>query len=96
MNEWKQDSFKFLPMYQKSKWMFTCLCWSCLRILDVPAGVFLQGDPVCTCGATCITGNFEARAMMEELQHLSQNKPLIYEGKKIIAWTKKDGAKFES
>jgi len=70
----KQLHFKWFDQQKKAKWMFTCLCWSCLRILEVPAQVFLQGDPTCTCGGTHITANFEARAMMENRQHLDKNK----------------------
>jgi hypothetical protein len=96
MDEWKQGSFQFPGMYKKTKWMFTCLCWHCLRIFEVPAGIFLQGDPTCVCGSENISANWEARAMMEELQHLDKG-PITHHnfGRKIKTWSKEKGATFE-
>lgn len=93
MDKWKQGSFEFPGMYKKSKWMFTCLCWNCLRIFEVPAGIFLQGDPACICGSENISANWQARARMEQL--LSTEPPEDEFGRKIRTWSKENGATFE-
>ena len=93
----QQTYFDFLPRYQKAKWMFTCLCLSCLRIMEIPAGIFLQGDPVCFCGSHNISAAHYPRLIMEELQEWTQTEPLTLDGddRVIVSWSKKDGAVFE-
>lgn len=84
----KQLSFPWAKQYKKTSWMFTCLCWSCLRFVELPAGVFLQGDPVCVCGGTFISANWTARQTMEELEGWKQERPIIINDRKILKWYK--------
>jgi Uma2 family endonuclease len=83
----------------KKKWAFTCLCWSCLRIFDVPAGLFLQGDPVCFCGSSHIAANQESRELMDDLtiwfEHENPKPFTSPDGRVVVQWSKVAGAIYE-
>jgi len=82
------------------KWVFTCICWSCFRVFDVPAGLFLQGDPVCICGSFDIAANHESRTLMDDLNtwfiHEHPDLFVSPNGKVIMQWSETNGAIFES
>lgn len=86
-----QQSFNFLPRYTRTKWMFTVICWDCLRIFELPAKTFLQGDPVCFCGGTWIAANYQSRELMDKLK---KNVIKKHRGKKIKSWDAENGATF--
>jgi len=86
-------------MAKKKIWTFTVLCWECLRIFDLPAGLFLQGDPVCECGSKYICANWIAREFMSDLVRWSNSKRLYTlitsDYRTVVQWSKSNGAVFE-
>ena len=80
----------------KTPWTFTCLCWNCYRILELPARPFLQGDPICKCGSQKITADAYARLEIEDLKNWNQEKPFTTKDMRIInKWQPEDGATFQ-
>jgi hypothetical protein len=64
---------------------------------DLPAQVFLQGNPACACGVKgWMVANHDARLMMEKLEHWDKKSLLDYKGKVIKTWSKNEGAIFEN
>lgn len=84
----------------REKWVFTCICWSCFRIFDVPAGLFLQGDPVCSCGSFRVSANHASRVLMDDLTtwfiHEHPEPFTSPDGRVVTQWTKEVGAIFAS
>jgi hypothetical protein len=81
-----QYSFDFLPRYTKAKWMFTVLCTKCLRIFELPASVFLQGDPFCACGAKPIIKMSEPWDYRSDIPYPTWYEKLIIFGLVIISY----------